>query len=171
MFKRKRGEVVLSLESFEVEVLDQLFDQMIALVEIEPMPVEDPLERLVGLNGPSIKPSDPAMARLFPDAYIDDFEAAADFRRYTEHEMRNSKAMKARISQSLLHDWSGKRAMTDEQAMAWLLSLNDMRLALGTRLDITEDSNDRDEENAPGYELYDWLTYLQGTLVDSLTNR
>ncbi len=169
MFKRQRGIVVLKLETFEVEVLDQLFDQMIALVEVEPMPVEDPLERLVGLNGPSIKPSDPALARLFPDAYHDDHEAAADFRRYTEHEMRNTKAMKARISQSQLHEWPGKRELTHDQAMAWLLSLNDMRLALGTRLDITDDREDRDEENAPGYEMYDWLTYLQGTLVDSLT--
>ena len=169
MFKRKRGEIVLSLETFEVEVLDQLFDQMIALVEVEPMPVEDPLERLVGLNGPSIRPSDPALARLFPDGYNDDIEAAADFRRYTEHEMRNNKAMKARISQSLLHEWPGKRELTADQAQAWLLSLNDMRLALGTRLEITDDRDERDEENDPGYELYDWLTYLQGTLIDALT--
>ena len=171
MFKRKRGEIVLSLESYEVEVLDQLFDQMIELVEVEHMPVEDPLERLVGLNGPSIKPSDPALGRLFPDGYHDDIEAAADFRRYTEHEMRNNKAMKARISQSLLHEWPGKRELTPDQANAWLLSLNDMRLALGTRLEITDDKADRDDDNAPGYELYDWLTYVQGTLVDALTNK
>lgn len=170
MFKRKRGEIVLSLETFEVEVLDQLFDQMIALIEVEPMPVEDPLERLVGLNGPSIRPSDPALARLFPDGYNDDIEAAADFRRYTEHEMRNNKAMKARISQSLLFEWPGKRELNVDQAQAWLLSLNDMRLALGTRLEITDDRDERDEENAPGYELYDWLTYLQSTLIDALTS-
>ena len=169
MFKRQRGNIVLKLETFQVEVLDQLFDQMIALVEVEPMPVEDPLERLVGLNGPSIKPSDPALARLFPDGYNDDHEAAADFRRYTEHEMRNSKAMKARISQALLHEWPGKRELTADQANAWLLSINDMRLALGTRLEITEESHDRDEDDAPGFELYDWLTYLQGTLIDALT--
>ena len=171
MFKRQRGNIILKLESYEVEVLDQLFDQMIALVEFEHMPVEDPLERLVGLNGPSIKPSDPALARLFPDAYEDDFEAAADFRRYTEPEMRNNKAMKARISQSLLHEWPGKRELTSDQANAWLLSLNDMRLALGTRLNITEDGGERDDANEPGFELYDWLTYLQGTLIDALIKK
>ena len=46
-----------------------------------------------------------------------------------------------------------------------------MRLALGTRLEITDDKADRDDDNAPGYELYDWLTYVQGTLVDALTNK
>ena len=168
MFKRQWGKIILKLETYETEVLDQLFDQMIALVEVEQMSYEDPLERLVGISGPISKPTDPALARLFPDAYHDDSEAADDFRRYTEHDLRNNKAMKARIAQACLHQWPGKRELNADQANAWLLSLNDMRLALGTRLNVTEEGTERDVENEPGFELYDWLTYLQGTLIDSL---
>jgi hypothetical protein len=59
-------------------------------------------------------------------------------------------------------------------AQAWLRALNDLRLALGTRLEITEDSYERlagldwDDPRYAMFAIYDWLTLLQDTLVNSL---
>jgi len=61
-----------------------------------------------------------------------------------------------------------------EEAQAWLRVLNDLRLALGTRLELTEDDHDRFrglDENDPRYPMivtYDWLTQLQDGLVHCL---
>jgi hypothetical protein len=54
---------------------------------------------------------------------------------------------------------------------SWLKAINDVRLVLGTRLEITDSSeryNDS-QEDEPGMHLYNYLTFLQGTLLDALT--
>ena len=61
-------------------------------------------------------------------------------------------------------------ALTPEEARAWLGVLNDTRLTLGTRLQVTEDDHDVDpsDPRAPAFAMYHWLTWLQGELIEAL---
>jgi hypothetical protein len=69
---------------------------------------------------------------------------------------------------------SGRFDLTPEQAQAWLRALNDIRLTLGTKLEVTEEIHDEiammseDDPRYPAYVTYDWLTYLQDSLVRAL---
>lgn len=167
------------LDPVERGLLRSLAEQVVDLVAPEEtVQAVDPLVELVGWVDPETPvspPSDPAMARLFPDAYRDDAEASADFRRYTEGDLRREKLARAqRIHACVESDADGDVSVSLEEAEVpvWLGFLNDVRLILGTRLEITEDwqENGIDESapNAQLFFLYDWLTYLQETLVRSM---
>lgn len=172
MFERIDGAVQLDLEDFEAELLENLLSQMIELLDVPAVEKDpDPIAAMVGMDGPTEKPHDPALARLFPDGYTDDDEAAAEFRMFTEPELRNKKTMSARLAQATLEHWKEKCELTDEQSQAWLLALNDMRLTLGTRLGVGEVMDDNFDPDEPGFHLYDWLTYIQGTLIEALEPR
>jgi hypothetical protein len=65
----------------------------------------------------------------------------------------------------------GEVRLDRDQAGAWLRSTNDIRLALGVRLDITEDTEPPDDpvgEEGQQLAVYYWLTAVQGSLVDAL---
>jgi hypothetical protein len=132
------------------------------------------LEQLVGLSDNSSLPDDPILARLLPDAYPDDEEAAGEFRRYTEHGLRAGKVATAQTVLDTLPEGGGRVLLTEAQAQSWLRALNDVRLALGVRLDVTEDRDemlDRAEQGgqqAAALWVYDWLSLLQSTLVQAL---
>jgi Domain of unknown function (DUF2017) len=118
--------------------------------------------------------SDPVLARLFPNAYSDDDDSAAEFRRYTEAGLRDGKREAAQIVLDTLGDGGDVRLDAD-QCQAWLRALNDIRLALGTRLEIDEDFEHRlkgldwDDPRYAAFAAYDWLTYLQESLVGALS--
>jgi Domain of unknown function (DUF2017) len=132
------------------------------------------LADLLDSNAPQGPPEDPALARLLPDAYRDDSEAAGEFRRFTEQELRSGKVAAARTVLATLPEDGGKVDLSEEDAQVWLRALNDVRLTLGVRLSITEDFAERvvDPDPAdPGSAylwIYDWLTFLQETLVRAL---
>lgn len=134
----------------------------------------DPLEHLVGLSDNSSLPDDPILARLLPNAYRDDEAAAGEFRRYTEHGLRSGKVAAAKTVLDTLPESGGRVLLTEDQAQAWLRSLNDVRLALGVRLDVTDDYDEllsRVEQGGPqasGLMVYDWLGLLQSSLVQAL---
>jgi hypothetical protein len=137
-------------------------------------PSMDDLARLLGQTGPATPPDDPVLARLLPDAYADDAEAAGDFRRFTEQELRDGKAAAARTVLATLPEDGGRIRLSDEEGQVWLRALNDVRLALGVRLSITEDFDARAADLDPADPrsaymwIYDWLTFLQETLVRAL---
>jgi hypothetical protein len=116
---------------------------------------------------------DPVLARLFPDAYREDQDASAEFRRYTEGGLRETKRAAAKTVLATLGE-GGEVVLDPDEAQAWLRALNDLRLALGVRLDITEETLDQmrsfdwDDPRNAGYAAYDWLTYLQESLVRAL---
>ena len=169
MFKRSlTGKISLKLEDAEKVVLSQLFDQLDKLLdtEIEPLS-DDPLARLLNMDGPTEISDDPAVARLFPNGYSDDEQASSDFRRYTEQDLRQGKLEALSSVRDFLELESDKNPLTAEQAQAWLRSLNDLRLVLGTRLGVGEEFDEDSDD--PGYHLYSYLTYLQGTLIDCLS--
>lgn len=134
----------------------------------------DDVAALFGSTGPAVPPDDPVLARLLPDAYRDDTEAAGEFRRFTEQELRSDKVAAAQTVLDTLPPDGGRIELTEQDAQVWLRALNDVRLVLGVRLDITEDTAQRSQDLDPADPraaylwVYDWLTYLQETLVRAL---
>ncbi|MEV1169674.1 DUF2017 domain-containing protein [Nonomuraea sp. NPDC049784] len=165
----KGGGVIAEFEAAEVSLLRSLVSMMLGIVE-PGQTSDDPLERALGIGGGEA-PSDPVLARLFPSAYEDEQESA-EFRRYTEATLRDGKRADAQTVFDTAK--SGRAELTPEQAQAWLRSLNDVRLTLGTKLDVTEEVHDEiammseDDPRYPAYVTYDWLTYLQDSLVRAL---
>jgi hypothetical protein len=164
------GKLTLKLDPAEVGVLSQLFEQMAELLdEPDNESAVDPLAQLLNMGGSTQISDDPALARLFPDGYSDDEHASADFRRFTEQDLRAQKVLALATVRGTLANWSGKASIDAIQAQDWLKALNDLRLVLGTRLEISNEVDTELEADEPGIHLYNYLTYLQGTLIDALT--
>ena len=108
---------------------------------------------------------DPLAGRLFPEAYRDDPDAAAEFRRYTRQALRGYKAEGADDLATALTA-SPRVELGRTQADRWARSLTDIRIMVGTRLGL-----DDDESEVPDGligEIYGWLTELQGGIVAAL---
>jgi len=132
------------------------------------------LAATLAADGPAAPPEDPVLARLLPDAYGEDPEAAGEFRRYTEQGLRSGKVAAAQTVLATLPSDGGRVRLSAGDAEAWLRSLNDVRLALGVVLGITEDYEhelgdpDSEDPREAYLHVYDWLTFLQETLVRAL---
>jgi len=167
--------VALQLEEVEVALLLSLAAQMIHFIAPVPTAEDaDPLATLVGIDPTATTPEDPALGRLLPDAYLDDPEAAGEFRRFTERGLRESKVAHAMAVQAALTAGHGDVEIDGDGLPAWLGFLNDTRLTLGTRLDISEDNHDEladlpdDDPRSGLFQVYDWLTFLQESIVQRL---
>ena len=139
------------------------------------LPSADDLAAMIGLTENHELPSNPALARLLPDAYSDDPEASGEFRRYTEQGLRSGKVAAARTVLATLPPKGGRVRLSGPEAQAWLRALNDVRLALGVRLEVTEDFDELvarmspDDPRLAYADMYHWLGYLQETLVGALS--
>jgi len=175
--KAADGLPAIDLDPDDASVLRTLIIQFLELIGTgeQPRPVvDDPLARALGLGVSVRKPEDPVLLRLFPDAYTGDDPAAEEFRRFTEPELREGKRDNA---MTVLADLAapGRRIVLDlERARAWLGALNDLRLALGTRLEVDEDVEDQlarmsiKDPSRPLLLAYLWLGYLEETLLASM---
>lgn len=181
------GRISARLDEVERGVMLQLVGQLIEFVEPEPAdeaPV-DPLALELGLEDlpawpdadgeAPARPVDPAEARLFPDAYSGDPDASAEFRRFTERSLREGKLANASVVRSTLERSGSKVQLSDGEAQAWLLTLNDLRLALGARLELVEEGDAErlaqlpdDDVRSETLAVYDFLTWLQDSLVRAL---
>lgn len=173
--RHRKGGIRADVDAVELQVLTQLAHEILELVP-EPAPPEDPLAALVGLPSGDVDPPDnPVLARLLPDAYRDDARAAGDFRRYTDADLRATKRADARALLDSLPAGKGRIELDRDQADRWLGALNDMRLALGTSLDVTEDLEvddlGEDDPRLQGLQVYGWLGYLQESLLSCLDPR
>jgi Domain of unknown function (DUF2017) len=183
--KRTRKGLVVSFDETEASLLRHLVGEVRELLAAEAdttptpgagngLPTDAELVALTGWSGgdqdtPTEAPDDPALARLLPDAYRDDPDAAGEFRRLTESSLRREKVAAAeRMLAALPADGPGEVRLDPETTETWLTTLNDVRLALGTRLDVREEmaEPDPDDPDAPAYVVYLWLTELQGVLVE-----
>lgn len=168
------GRIVLRTDEVERSILADVVSQLVELVAPDHDPDEDPLAAMVGIDPGAERPDDPALARLFPDAYSDDDEASGEFRRFTERSLREARLAHATTVLATLERSGDKLTLSGPEAQAWLGTLNDLRLTLGSRLGVTEENHQLlrqlpDEHPAAAvYHLYDWLSYLQETLVRSL---
>jgi len=111
---------------------------------------------------------DPALRRLFPPA-SDDPEVDREYREL----MRGHLAAGREHALERLEATVGEEALSPEEADLWLRALNDVRLVVGTRLDVTEDL-DWDELNpqdprAPELALYAYVSWIQELLVAAST--
>ena len=173
-FRRRRGAVTMTVHEREAPVLVGLLEQLVQLVAPEGPPDDDPLAAMVGIGTATQPPQDPVLARLFPDAYPEDADAAGEFRRYTETSLRQSKHAAAKAALATLAGPGRDRVLRAEEVQAWLTALNDLRLALGTRLDVEEDWAEQldqlpdDDPTRFWLGVYDWLSHLQEQLVGCL---
>lgn len=160
----------------EAAIIRDLVGQVVELVVADiPAPEADELAAMVGISDSAEVPEDPVLARLLPDGYRDDPEAAHEFRRFTETSLRSAKVESAQMLLQTLPAGGGRVKLSPEQAEAWLRSLNDVRLALGVRLGVTDDfdglSEDvPDDDPRQAYvQVYQWLAFLQESLVSALS--
>jgi len=188
---RRSKHLIATFTGFEADLLRSLAAQLVELLRNEaavPRDDVDPLEAMMDFSGPTTEPDDPVLARLFPTAYQHDDEAAAEFRRFTEGSLRDGKANAAIAIIDGLEEAGLPPELTEEGLMidveldeptaeTWLRSFTDLRLALATRLEVEEGDEDYwlslpdDDPRGQAHEIYDWVGYLQETLVRALSSR
>jgi Domain of unknown function (DUF2017) len=180
--RRTRRGVVVTFDEVEASLLRHLVGEVRELLvdgEELPapaapaggLPTDAELVAMTGMGEPAEAgmPVDAALARLLPDAYRDDPGAAGEFRRLTESSLRRDKVSAAdRLLATLPGEGSGEVRLDPELTETWLSTINDVRLALGTRLEVSEEmaEPDPDDPDAPAYVVYLWLTELQGVLIE-----
>lgn len=185
-FRRgRKGRISCRVEAEERALLEQLLDELCALLTTDDLPETadlDPLVRELGLADLTCEhvndPDDPVLRRLLPSGYSGDPEAAAEFRRYTDTSLRTGKIDDARTMKATLRSGldtsTGVVTIDKTQATAWVRAINDLRLALGVQLNVTADEYpdpsclaDDDEAAFPA-AVYDFLTWWQDSLVRAL---
>lgn len=180
-FESTRRGVTATLDDDERALLAGLMGEVAELLDDGSAPSEDPLEALVGTGGPTTPPADPAVARLLPQGAKDDPDAAREFRRLTEKGLRTRKREALERARATLQR-PGAFVLDPDEAHAWLVSLTDVRLVLAERLGLrTDDDADRVLAEAASRSpedprvwmasVYDFLTWLQESLVSALTSR
>jgi Domain of unknown function (DUF2017) len=162
-FQRRGDGLLVSLEAAEVELLRSV-----------------PSELQTVLGGSSAKDKDdPVYNRLFPSAYLDPTEESAE---QEWQELVHPELLRERLAALELVATTLDRAVTKrgraelelapDEVQAWMGVLNDARLALGTRLGVTEQTEAEEIEpsgpDAAAHALYAWLTWLQNDLVETL---
>ncbi len=120
---------------------------------------------------------DPGLRRLFPPAYKDDPDRNEEFEVLTRDDLL---ARKRNAAEAVLKSidrgktkrgtWSAR--LDEDVAQAWLALVNDARLILGTRLDVTEDMDHGplppDNPKALQHNLYVYLSAMEWALVEAL---
>ena len=153
----RRGRTVLHLDPVEAEILTSLLGELDTAVH-------------------STDLADPVVARLYPSAHPDDEAAAEAYRELTEAGLRDDRTSRIAACVADLAQHAGADRRTDldladpDDATRWVQVLNDLRLALGTRLEISEDDPEvdlSDPEQQPRM-IYHWLTAVQDTVVTRL---
>ncbi len=153
--RRRGGQIRLRFDGIEPVLLYNLLDDLIEILREDGSDVRD----------------DPVQQRLFPSGYRDDHAAEDEFRSLTELSLRTERSERARRCQAEVADEPGELKLTDEDGQRWIQVLNDLRLTLGTTLDVTEDSEpdvDLDDPNAQEWAVYYWLTGAQDSIVRAL---
>lgn len=170
----RNGTIHGTLSAAERTVLTQLTEELLHLLG-EADQHDDPLAAVMGISTNDRPPEDPALARLLPDAYQNP-EHAGEFRRYTEHGLREGKRARLEELRNDLVQGSASIEWDLATAQRRAMTLNDIRLFLGTRLDVsptTEQEFESLAESDPrqaGFAVFSWLGWLQQTLVDALVS-
>ncbi len=114
--------------------------------------------------------SDPVRARLFPVAYLDDDDRQTEYRLLAHGELLDSHL----DALNVLEETVDAERLDDVALAAWMRALNEVRLVLGTRLEITEEGDERpgrpDDPDAQAFAIYDYLTWLQGEIIEALSD-
>jgi len=186
---RKSRLIIANFSGFEADLLRSLASQIVELLRNEaavPDESRDPFEAMMDFSGPTAEPEDPVLQRLFPNAYANDPEAASEFRRFTEGALRDGKAAAACVVIDGLEEAGLPSELTEDGLMidveldeptaeTWMRSFNDIRLALATRLGVEDGDEEAwyalpdDDPRAQAHDIYEWVGWLQETMVEALT--
>jgi hypothetical protein len=149
--KRKGEGFAIKLPEEERELLASLPGQLVELLD--------------ATAGDATALSDPAIARLFPDAYsAADSDLADEYRRLMTDDLRE----RHRGALETLAAGARAERVDEGELYAWMTALTQLRLVLGTRLGITEDTNPPDDD--PAYAVYSYLSWLQEEVIDALSS-
>ncbi len=168
--ERSNQGVQIIMEEIEIRILQDLAAQLLNLTTPEVSDIEsDPLAQMVGIDTHATKPTDPVLSRLYPDAYPEDPEASLEFRRFTERSLRDASTERAERLLDMISVGRELELMND-QWKDMVGFLNDLRLALGTRLEITKSIESQElDDNDPRaalFDLYGWLTWMQEMIIE-----
>lgn len=144
--RTRRGEYLLRLPEGEREALRSLPAQLRELLAAD----------------------DPSLRRLFPPAHADDPQANAEYTRLVRDDLMAERLARLEMMETTID----ATRLDEEQLLAWLGVLNDLRLVLGTRLQVTEDMYEeempREDPRAPAFELFRYLGSLEEQIVEAL---
>ena len=170
----------LDLTLDEAQILINLVEQLLELLGegdfFHHYDSSDPLAQLLAMPSEIVTPDDPVLLRLLPNAYADP-EAASDFRRYTEPQLRGAKQKNLRLVReqlTVLVDENLGGVIEELDSDVWLKAMNDLRIALSIRLEFNEDSFETfellpdEDPQKPVYAVYFWLGWLQENLLGLL---
>ncbi|SOD72638.1 uncharacterized protein DUF2017 [Jatrophihabitans sp. GAS493] len=148
---RRRGVVRLKLEPVESALLVGLLDDLAEALE-------------------ELSPDDPVRRRLYPDGHRDDATIAGEFRDLTESSLHEERTLRLGQCRAEVELGVAPLELGEDEVRRWLQVTNDLRLAIGTRLGVTEESIviDPDSPDAQAWAIYHWLSALQDALVDSV---
>jgi hypothetical protein len=171
---RDGDAVVLRLEAEERTVLASLAASLAEMLAPDGADADaDPLAAMVGMStAPANMPDDPALRRLLPDAY-DDPDGAAEFRRLTDAGLRAEKVANLRRIVDGAAATGGVVRIGIDDVDGWFAGLNDIRLVLGERLEMTEEREhledlDQGDPRLPLLAAYDWLSMVQELMIHAL---
>jgi hypothetical protein len=170
----------LDLTIDEAHILINLVEQLLELLGegdfYHHYDATDPFAQLMAMPSEIATPEDPVLMRLLPNAYSDP-EAASDFRRYTEPQLRNGKQRNLRQMReelTFIVDQERDGVIEELQADTWLMGINDLRIALSVRLNIEAESfenfellPDEDPQKSV-FAVYYWLGWLQENLLTAV---
>jgi hypothetical protein len=110
--------------------------------------------------------TDPALQRLFPSAYVDDPERSMEFAHMVHDDLL---AQRIAAVDTMERTIEADR-LSEDEVTAWLATINDVRLMLGVRLEVTESSTplDFDDDRAGSYAVYAFLSWLEEDVVSAL---
>ncbi len=149
------GTIVVSLQDYEASLLRRLCGEMRLLLEAD------------------LPRADPVTARLFPRAYEDE-DDQSNYEELLGGELRNYKLAALREVEGALGDGAGMTAviLRGELRDQWLTFLTDTRLALGTRLEVTEEmlEEEPDPESPEGVSLavMHWVGWVQERILEAM---
>lgn len=113
---------------------------------------------------------DPVLERLFPPAYRDDAERDADYQGLMREELMQHRLSSVQVMEATIDESD----LDQEQLLAWLGAINDIRLVLGTKLEVTEELYEEEvspeDPRAPGLALYHYLGWLEEQVVEALSS-
>lgn len=166
-FRWKQGRLFADIDPPEATLLRQVVSEIRDVLNGEAAP--DTADVTSGESSQA----DPVAERLLPDGHRSDPELASDYRSLTEAGLRQEKLADAERLLDTVTEAGGRIELDERAAEAWVRTINDVRLAIGVRLDVqeTDDPLVRAEETGdPRWAAYSWLTAVQGLLVDVLAS-
>ncbi|MDY7104593.1 MAG: DUF2017 family protein [Actinomycetota bacterium] len=146
--RRKGATFVIDLDESERKVLGSLLDELRGLLDGDP--------------------NDPRIRRLYPTAYAEDPDREAEYRLLAHSEL----VEKRLATLDVVAETIDRNTLDEDGLASWMNAVNQLRLVLGTMLDVDEDPDpvSPDDPDAASYALYEWLGWLLEHMVRALSS-